>query len=233
MSGTLVLAGASLGLAAGFALVPVTSRALTGSVARARVTAAQDAASAELEPMSVPRTTTVQRAALALASGLVLALIVLRVGLSVNALPVFVLLIGLVQLAYCDVVRRLLPKTLVYALTAAVLASGALAAGLNGEWRHFAVSSLFGLVFYAVFFAINLANPRWMAYGDVRLSFVVGFGLAWIRPAALIDAFFISNLLAAVAGLSLIVARKANRNTAMPFGLYLALGTTLTVFLLG
>jgi leader peptidase (prepilin peptidase)/N-methyltransferase len=231
MSGFLLLGGASLGIAASLALAPLTSRALAGSVARAQVASTGNAA-ALAEPVTAPRATAWQRAALALASGLVLASILLRVGPSVRALPVVVLLVGLVQLAYCDVVRHLLPKTLVYALTGAVLASGAVAAGSFDEWRRFAMALAFGVVFYAVFFLINLLNPRWMAYGDVRLSFVVGFGLAWIRPGALVDAFFISNLLAAVAGLCLIAARKANRNSAMPFGLYLALGTAITALIL-
>ena len=56
-----------------------------------------------------------------------------RVGWSLNALPPLLLLIGLIQLAYCDLTRRLLPKTLVYALSAAVIASGVIVAG-----RHWA-----------------------------------------------------------------------------------------------
>ena len=52
--------------------------------------------------------------------------------------------------------------------------------------------------FFGVFFALNLMNPRWLAFGDVRLSLVVGFGLAWVSPIALAEGFFCANLLAAV-----------------------------------
>jgi len=46
-----------------------------------------------------------------------------KVGWSPNALPPLLLLIGLIQLAYCDLTLRLLPKTLVYALSLVVIAS--------------------------------------------------------------------------------------------------------------
>ena len=54
-------------------------------------------------------------------------------------------------------------------------------------------------------------NPRWIAYGDVRLSLVVGFGLAWVSPMALLDGFFYANLMAAVVGLVLIGLHRAKR----------------------
>ena len=38
---------------------------------------------------------------------------------------------------------------------------------------------------------INLMNPRWMAFGDVRLSLVFGFGLAWVSPIALLQGFLV------------------------------------------
>ena len=63
------------------------------------------------------------------------------------------------------------------------------------------MASLGGLASFALFFVVNLMNPRWMAFGDVRLSLVFGFGLAWVSPMALFQAFLYANLLAAVVGL--------------------------------
>ena len=139
------------------------------------------------------------------------------------------LLVGLVQLAYCDLTRRLLPKTLVYALSAAVIVSGVVIAGVMHEWERLVVAALGGLAFFALFFVINLMNPRWMAFGDVRLSLVVGFGLAWVSPIALLEGFFFANLLAAALGFVLIAAHRAERRSAVPFGFYLALGAALVL----
>jgi leader peptidase (prepilin peptidase) / N-methyltransferase len=85
------------------------------------------------------------------------------------------------------------------------------------------------LAFFAVFLFINLMNPRWIAYGDVRLSLVVGFGLAWVSPMALLDGFFYANLMAAVVGLVLIGLHRAKRRSGLPFGLYLAVAAALVL----
>ncbi len=83
------------------------------------------------------------------------------------------------------------------------------------------------LAFFVVFFVINLMNPRSdglrrraaLARGRLR----AGLG----EPIALLQGFLVANLLAAVVGLVLIAAHKAERRSAVPFGLYLALGAAL------
>jgi leader peptidase (prepilin peptidase)/N-methyltransferase len=228
MSASLALVGgAALGLAAGSLLVPVTRRELAASVARS--TAPSPRAAVTTGETAEPRITRGHWAVLAAASGVLPAYVLHRVGWSVIALPPLLLLVGLVQLAYCDLTRRLLPKTLVYALSAAVIVSGIIIAGVMHEWQRLLVASLGGLALFALFFVINLMNPRWMAFGDVRLSLVVGFGLAWVSPIALLEGFFFANLLAAVIGFVLIAAHRAERRSAVPFGLYLALGAALVL----
>ena len=69
-----------------------------------------------------------------------------------------------------------------------------------------------------------------MAFGDVRLSFGFGFGLAWVSPIDLFEAFFYANLLALFAGLALIASRRADRRSALPFGLFMALGAALVLY---
>ena len=220
-----LLGGAALGMAVGSLLLPLTRRELAASVARSHTDNAP-VAPAEHAP---PRLTWGHGVALAAASGLLPAYVLHRVGWSIIALPPLLLLVGLVQLAYCDLTRRLLPKTLVYALSAAVIVSGVVIAGVMHEWQRLIVATLGGLALFALFFVINLVNPRWMAFGDVRLSLVVGFGLAWVSPIALLEGFFLANLLAAVVGFGLIAAHRAERGSAVPFGLYLALGAALVL----
>lgn len=228
-----VLGGAAIGMAVGSLIVPFTRRALAASVARASSgesvpSTIPTAGSAESE--TPPRITTRQWAVLAVISGLLPAYVLHKVGWSIIAFPPLLLLVGLVQLAYCDLTRRLLPKTMVHALTGAVVVSGIIIAGFLHEWGRLKVASIGGLVFFALLFAINLINPRWLAYGDVRLSFVVGFGLAWVSFECLIECIFCANLLAVFVGLGLIAARKAERRSAVPYGLYLAIGAALALF---
>ncbi len=235
MSTTVALiVGASFGIAAGSLLVPLTRRELTASLARAAAgqvpgTEAVGAAAGPLVEVDAPRIGRRQWLALAAASGVIPALILYRVGWSLLALPPLLMLVGLVQLAYCDLTQRLLPKTLVYALGAVVVASGVVAAAAVPDWEKLVHATLGGLVLFAVLFLINLMNPRWIAYGDVRLSLVVGFGLAWVSPMALLDGFFYANLMAAVVGLVLIGLHRAKRGSQLPFGLYLALAAALVL----
>jgi prepilin signal peptidase PulO-like enzyme (type II secretory pathway) len=220
-----LLAGAALGMAVGSILVPLTRRELAASVGRAMATDEP----APLVDGSVPRINGWQRIALAGISGLLPAWVLYRVGWSFNAVPPLLLLVGLVQLAYCDLTERLLPKTLVYALSTAVAGSAVLVAAFSGDWHRLLVATLGGLASFALFFFVNLMNPRWMAFGDVRLSLVFGFGLAWVSPIALFQAFLYANVLAVVVGLILIATHRAQRSSAVPFGLFMALGAALVL----
>ena len=222
-----LVAGAALGMAAGSLLVPLTRRELAAAVSRSR--SLGDEAPVATAGNAPPRVTRGQWVALAAVSGLLPAYVLHRVGWSPNAVPPLLLLVGLVQLAYCDLTRRLLPKTLVYALSAAVIGSGVIIAGFTGEWERLLLASIGGLAAFALFFLVNLMNPRWMAFGDVRLSLVFGFGLAWVSPMALFQAFLYANLLALVIGLTLIATHRADRRSAVPFGLYMALGAALVL----
>ncbi|HWE67013.1 MAG TPA: hypothetical protein VG298_10255 [Acidimicrobiales bacterium] len=136
---------------------------------------------------------------------------------------------GLVQLAYCDLTRLLLPKAMVHATTLAVALSLVVAAGVTGDWHRAAGAALGGAGLFALLLTFNLLNPAWMAFGDVRLAPAVGLGLAWISPMALVEGFFLANVLTAVIGLVLMAIRRGGRKTAMPFGLYLAVASAVIV----
>jgi leader peptidase (prepilin peptidase)/N-methyltransferase len=224
-----LLLGAMLGIAAGSLLVSVTRRELAAAVYRSASPTAD--ASVAAEGSDPPHIATRHWLVLAAVSGLLPAYVLHRVGWSPNALPPLLLLIGLIQLAYCDLTRQLLPKTLVYALSLVVIASGLMVAAGAGEWHRLLIATLGALAAFALFFTVNLINPRWMAFGDVRLSLVFGFGLAWVSPMALFQAFLYANILALVIGVALIALHRAHRRSALPFGFYMALGAGLVLLL--
>jgi leader peptidase (prepilin peptidase)/N-methyltransferase len=228
-SSLIIVAGATLGVAAGSLLVPLTRRELAAAVTRSSALATDSPVTVDEEVP--PRITRRHRLVLVIVSGLLPAYVLHQAGWSPNAVPPLLLLIGLIQLAYCDLTRRLLPKTLVHALSAVVIASGVMVTLFTGEWHRLLVAALGGAVAFALFFAVNLMNPRWMAFGDVRLSLVFGFGLAWVSPLALLQAFLYANLLAIVITFVLIALHRADRRTALPFGLYMALGAAVVLLL--
>jgi leader peptidase (prepilin peptidase) / N-methyltransferase len=207
----------------------VTRRELAAAVHRSAGPTAD--ASVSIESDDPPHIASRHWLVLAAISGLLPAYVLHQVGWSPNALPPLLLLIGLIQLAYCDLTRRLLPKTLVHALSLVVIASGVLVAAGTSEWHRLLIAALGALAAFALFFAVNLMNPRWMAFGDVRLSLVFGFGLAWVSPMALLQAFLYANILALVIGTALIALHRADRRSALPFGVYMALGAGLVLLM--
>jgi leader peptidase (prepilin peptidase) / N-methyltransferase len=220
--------GAVLGITAGSLLVPLTRRELAAAIVRSGSPGEEPAVSADGHGQ--PRITREHWATLALVSGLLPAYLLHRFGWTPNLVPLLLLLVGLVQLAYCDLVRRLLPKTLVYALSVAVIGSGVIVAASMSEWHRLELALLGGIASFALFFVVNLMNPRWMAFGDVRLSLVFGFGLAWVSPMDLLEAFLYANVLAVVVGLGLMATHRADRKSALPFGVFMALGAALVLF---
>jgi leader peptidase (prepilin peptidase)/N-methyltransferase len=216
-----LIGGATIGMAIGALLIPATRRELASSLARAN------------GGISLPRPAIIpwHQAALILISGIIPGIVLFRSGWSIAALPPLLLFLGLVQLAYCDLKRHLLPKTMVHVTAACVGISAVVAAAADDLWHKLFIALLWGAAFTALFFAINLVNPAWIAFGDVRLAPAVGLGLAWINLTALIEGFFLANLLAAVVGITMMATRKADRKSALPFGFYMAIATGVVLLL--
>ena len=146
-------------------------------------------------------------------------------------LPAFlVLFAGLLALSCIDVERLILPKKIVYPLTALVAALLLLAAGATGKWHDFIIGVICAAGWFAVFFAMNLISPRLLGFGDVRLSLVLGLSLGWLGVGYVLLGFFAANVIGAVIGIALIATKRIDRSNRIPYGVFLALGCALAVF---
>ena len=67
----------------------------------------------------------------------------------------------------------------------------------------------------------------------MKLSGLLGLYLGWLGVGALIAGLFAGYLLAAVAGLALLAARRASRKSLLPFGPFLLAGTLIAILLSG
>jgi leader peptidase (prepilin peptidase) / N-methyltransferase len=215
-----LIGGTLVGLALGASLLPVTRRELAAAVAR----------SSENESVGSQSMVKWHRIALVLVSGLAPGLILARAGWSVVTIPPLVMLVGLVQLAYCDLTKFLLPKTMVHATTLAIAISAVVVGAAHHDWHRTVNAGIGGAALFALLLVINLLNPKWMAFGDVRLAPAVGLGLGWINLTALFQGFLLANLLTAVVGVTLMAVQRGDRKTAMPFGLYLAIASAAVLF---
>jgi leader peptidase (prepilin peptidase) / N-methyltransferase len=164
------------------------------------------------------------------ATGLLFAGVALRFGYS-WALPAYlVFAAGLFALAAIDLDVHLLPKKIVYPLLAILATLLVVASAATSDWRALWVGALCSCSWFALFFAINLVSARMLGFGDVRLALVLGLGLGWLGVSEVVIGFFVANLIGAVVGLVLIATHRATRETAVPYGVFLALGAGFAVY---
>lgn len=146
-------------------------------------------------------------------------------------LPAFLaLLAGLLALSCIDVERMTLPKKVVYPSLALVAAFLLVAAGVYGEWHRLLVAVACAAVWFVLFFLINLASPRALGFGDVRLAPMLGLALGWLGVSYVVLGFFAANLIGAVIGVVLIALKRVRRDQPVPYGVFLALGAGLALY---
>jgi leader peptidase (prepilin peptidase)/N-methyltransferase len=147
------------------------------------------------------------------------------------AVPAYLALFaGLVALSWIDVERMLLPKAIVYPVSVLVAMLLLIPAGVYGAWHSYWVAWAFAGGWFLLFYLMWFASPRLLGYGDVRLAPVLGLSLGWLGWRYVVLGFFAANVFGAVIGIGLIAARKAERQSRVPYGVFLALGTAVAVF---
>lgn len=156
-------------------------------------------------------------------------LVVLRFGLSPTLPAMLVFVAGLTALACCGLNGLVLPKRIVYPTGIMVAVALMAAATDTDSWHRLAVAASCGAGAFVVFFAIHLASPRAMGFGDVRLAPLVSGTLGWLGIRYAVVGFLLANVLGAVIGLALIAAGRGSRKTALPYGALLAVGAVVAL----
>jgi leader peptidase (prepilin peptidase) / N-methyltransferase len=134
-----------------------------------------------------------------------------------------------IPLAYVDAATRRLPDLLTapaFAGTAALLLIAAVA---GSHWPALG-RCLLGAVVYTVFcLVLFVISPSGMGPGDIKLAASLGTALAWLGWTALFAGIIAGFLLAAAYGTILLILKRANRKTQIPFGPFMIVGTFLVV----
>jgi leader peptidase (prepilin peptidase)/N-methyltransferase len=147
------------------------------------------------------------------------------------AVPAYLALFaGLVSLSWIDVERMVLPKSIVYPVSVLVAGLLLVPAGVYGAWHSYWVAWAFAGGWFLLFYLMWFASPRLLGFGDVRLAPVLGLSLGWLGWRYVVLGFLAANLIGAVIGIGLIVAKKAERQSRVPYGVFLAAGVAVAVF---
>jgi leader peptidase (prepilin peptidase)/N-methyltransferase len=135
-----------------------------------------------------------------------------------------------VALAAIDVDTHTLPNRIVlpaYPVAAALLTIAGL---LGGEPERVLTSFLGGGVMFGVYFLLALVYPGGMGFGDVKLAGILGLYLGWLSWGSLAVGAFSAFLLGGLFSLVLILTRKADRKSGIPFGPWMLAAAWIGVF---
>jgi len=162
-----------------------------------------------------------------LASALLSATIIWHFGSGLAGLSAMFFGFVLIALTLIDADTQLLPDD----LTLPLMWAGLLV-NIPGTFTSL-TSAVIGavagyLILWSVYWMFKLVTGKeGMGYGDFKLLAALGAWLGWSMLPAII---LLSSIVGAVAGIGLIIASKAGRNTALPFGPYLAGAGLISLF---
>ncbi|MBI5090711.1 MAG: prepilin peptidase [Actinobacteria bacterium] len=141
-----------------------------------------------------------------------------------------VLAAGLFALSWIDLRTKRLPREITYVTLALGVPLLVIAALVRDEphkiWTMVAGAAI-ALAFMGGLYVVSRGG---LGDGDVRLSPLLGAYLGWLGLAYVPAGLFLGFLFGAVVGVAAIVAGRAGRRTAIPFGPFLAAGTIAAVF---
>lgn len=129
---------------------------------------------------------------------------------------IFLLIIFVYDLRYQLILDRFTIPAIIFAFVINVILGYSL------------VSLLAGAFIVGGFFAMQylVSKGKWIGGGDMRMGFLMGAMLGLLYGFA---ALVISYVLGAIVGIVLILSNKAKLHTKVPLGVFLALGTLLTL----
>ena len=105
-----------------------------------------------------------------------------------------------------------------------------IAALIEGESRRIYMALLGSVIALAVMGALYAMSRGGLGEGDVRLSPLLGMYLGWLNPGLALVGLFYGFILGSVIGIMMMIMGKADRQTQLPFGPFLAAGSVMAIF---
>ena len=134
-----------------------------------------------------------------------------------------------VALALIDLDTRRLPNAIVLPSYVVSLVLLALACALGADWSALLRAVIAMAVLFAFYATLRAIRPDGMGGGDVKLAGLIGIQLGWLGWGSVVVGAFAAFLLGGVFGGALLLARRAGRRTAIPFGPWMLVGAWIGI----
>jgi leader peptidase (prepilin peptidase)/N-methyltransferase len=135
-----------------------------------------------------------------------------------------------IALTLIDLDVHRLPNALVlpsYIVAAALLGAASL---LTGDLAALARAGIGAAALFLAYLVMALVYPGGMGYGDVKLAGVLGLYLGWLGWPQLLIGAFAAFLLGGVFSILLLLTRRADRKSGIPFGPWMIAGAWVGIF---
>ena len=129
-----------------------------------------------------------------------------------------------VPLVLIDLRVHRLPNAITYPTGLLLLTLMVLGPFAGGSWANSLNVLLQGLVPAAILLTIGLISRGGMGLGDVKLAALMGWSAGWFGIAATVSSFAVAFLLGGAYAVIVLVTKKMNRKSAIPFGPFLLIG---------
>lgn len=150
------------------------------------------------------------------------------------ALPAFLWFVAAgIALAVIDLDVGRLPDVIVlpaYPILTVLLAAAAL---VSDDPQALLRAAVGGSASYGLYYLTALAFPGGMGFGDVKLAGLVGGMLAFVSYPVLLVGVGAAFLLGATTGVVAMMAGRATRRSAVPFGPFMVAGALMSIFVGG
>jgi leader peptidase (prepilin peptidase)/N-methyltransferase len=160
-------------------------------------------------------------------TGLLIGAVALKFGYSITTLFAWIFVFALITLTCIDYDTQLLPDD----ITLPLLWLGLLFNLNNGfvSLSSAVIGAMAGyLILWTIYWLFKLVTGKeGMGYGDFKLLAAIGAWFGWqLLPAVIL----LSSVIGAVIGIAMIIFKNKDRQTAIPFGPFLALGGMAALF---
>ncbi|TFB87094.1 prepilin peptidase [Cryobacterium algoricola] len=135
-----------------------------------------------------------------------------------------------IALALIDLDVHRLPNGIVlpgYAVGALLLGAASV---IGGDYSALLGGAIGLVVLWAAYFLMAFFYPGGMGLGDVKLAGVLGLFLGYLGWGELIIGAFAAFLLGGIFGIALLISRRANRKSGIPFGPWMLMGAWVGIF---